>query len=89
VGVASFCIKLFYVQLKVMYITGVMMFYVLLENDIFAEYILHVCKADMSHHNSYCVTYPGMMTKNKIFHCPSIYTTQSHLTVCTFFLRIV
>jgi len=43
VSVATFYIKLFYVQLKVMYITGVMMFYVLLENDIFAQYILLVC----------------------------------------------
>jgi len=34
-----------------MYITGVMMIYVLLEHDIFAQYILLVCYADMSHHN--------------------------------------
>jgi len=39
VSVATFYIKLFHVQLKVMYITGVIMFYVLLENDSFAQYM--------------------------------------------------
>jgi len=29
-----------------------------------------------------------MMIKNLIFHCPSIYTTQSHLTVCAYFAWI-
>jgi len=43
VSVATFSIKLFYLLLTVKYITDVMMFYVSLENNIFAQYILLAC----------------------------------------------
>ena len=60
-------IRLFYVQCTVTYITGVMKLLYLLKIDIFAQYILLVCLAGMSRHNTELVIYPIMMTKMKYF----------------------
>jgi len=59
---APFCVKLLCTT-ECSYITGVMLPLFIVENDIFAQYILLVCSGGMSHHNLERMIYHVMMTK--------------------------